>query len=193
MAQKTVNLGAPSLTGKDVSQLVSGAFASAKYPLRVTVKNHLPRDVVFPEIPGLHLRHVAHATDSEKTVTIADYASLQRVASSIGQVAELNNHALAVTISANVPDAPGSEDAAAGDKDGAGGGTGDSGTGGATGDTGTSAKKPSDGLSYEQLKDALTAKGITFQANAKKSDLIALLDAAPEGGAAAAGNQGANE
>jgi hypothetical protein len=43
----------------------------------------------------------------------------------------------------------------------------------------TIVKKPSEGLSYDQLKDALKAKGIDFQANAKKADLAALLDAAP--------------
>jgi len=41
------------------------------------------------------------------------------------------------------------------------------------------AAKPSDGLSYEQLKEALKAKGVEFQSNAKKTDLIALLDGVP--------------
>ena len=96
---KIVKLGAPSLTGKDANQLVAEAFADAKYPLTVTVKNHMPRDVVFPEVPGLFLKHVAHATESVKTVKVASHDLFQRVASSIEQIAELNRYKLAVTIS----------------------------------------------------------------------------------------------
>ena len=162
---RTVDLGAPSLTGKDANQLVAEVFADAKYPLAVTVKNHMPRDVVFPEVPDLFLRHVAHATESQKTVTIPSADVFQRVASSIEQVAELNRYALAVTISSEegtpAADAPADEGGAA-----------------AVGAE-VVAKKPSDGLTYEQLKEALAAKGIEFPANAKKVDLAAMLDAAP--------------
>lgn len=42
---------------------------------------------------------------------------------------------------------------------------------------GGSDKKPSDGLNVEQLKQALIAAGVDFDANAKKVDLAALLDA----------------
>lgn len=150
---KIVKLGAPSLTGKDANQIVAEAFAEAKYPLTVTVKNHMPRDVVFPEVPGLFLKHVSHATDSVKTVKIDSHDLFQRVASSIEQIAELNRYALAVTIS----------DGAIPANDSVYGTT----------------KRPSDGLSIDQLKDALKAKGIEFQINAKKAELSALLDAAP--------------
>ena len=173
---KIVKLGAPSLTGKDANQLVAEAFADAKYPLTITVKNHMPRDVVFPEVPGLFLKHVANDKESAKTVKVASHDLFQRVASSIEQIAELNRYKLAVTISDGaIPDESG--DAGG---EGAGGGEG-SGEGAGTGGEGgeTIVKKPSEGLSYDQLKDALKAKGIDFQANAKKADLAALLDAAP--------------
>ncbi len=167
---KIVKLGAPSLTGKDANQLVAEAFADAKYPLTVTVKNHMPRDVVFPEVPGLFLKHVAHATESVKTVKVASHDLFQRVASSIEQIAELNRYKLAVTISDGAIPTEAEGDDAGGEGSGTGtGGEGDE----------TIAKKPSEGLSYDQLKDALKAKGIDFQANAKKADLAALLDAAP--------------
>lgn len=176
---KIVKLGAPSLTGKDANQIVAEAFADAKYPLTVTVKNHMPRDVVFPEVPGLFLKHVSHATDSTKTVKIASHDLFQRVASSIEQIAELNRYAMAVTISdgAIPADEPVAE---------TGTGSGES-TGGAS-DTIT--KKPSDGLTYDQLKEALKEKGVEFAANAKKADLVALLDAVP---VAPAGDAGAAE
>lgn len=167
---KIVKLGAPSLTGKDANQLVAEAFADAKYPLTVTVKNHMPRDVVFPEVPGLFLKHVAHATESVKTVKVASHDLFQRVASSIEQIAELNRYKLAVTISDGAIPTEAEGDDAGGEGSGTGaGGEGDE----------TIVKKPSEGLSYDQLKDALKAKGIDFQANAKKADLAALLDAAP--------------
>lgn len=150
---KIVKLGAPSLTGKDANQLVAEAFADAKYPLTITVKNHMPRDVVFPEVPGLFLKHVANDKESAKTVKVASHDLFQRVASSIEQIAEINRYKLAVTIS---------DGAIPAETDGE-----------------TIVKKPSEGLSYDQLKDALKAKGIEFQDNAKKADLAALLDAAP--------------
>lgn len=174
---KIVKLGAPSLTGKDANQLVAEAFADAKYPLTVTVKNHMPRDVVFPEVPGLFLKHVAHATESVKTVKVASHDLFQRVASSIEQIAELNRYKLAVTISDGAIPTEAEGDDAGGEGSGTGaGGEGDE----------TIVKKPSEGLSYDQLKEALKAKGIDFQANAKKADLAALLDAAP---AAAEGDE----
>lgn len=176
---KIVKLGAPSLTGKDANQLVAEAFADAKYPLTVTVKNHMPRDVVFPEVPGLFLKHVAHATKSVKTVKVASHDLFQRVASSIEQIAELNRYKLAVTISDGAIPTEAEGDDAGGE--GSGTSTGSEGEGGET-----VVKKPSEGLSYDQLKDALKAKGIDFQANAKKADLAALLDAAP---AAAEGDE----
>ena len=176
---KIVKLGAPSLTGKDANQLVAEAFADAKYPLTVTVKNHMPRDVVFPEVPGLFLKHVANDKESVKTVKVASHDLFQRVASSIEQIAELNRYKLAVTISDGAIPTEAEGDNAGGE--GSGTSTGSEGEGGET-----VVKKPSEGLSYDQLKDALKAKGIDFQANAKKADLVALLDAAP---AAAEGDE----
>ncbi len=173
---KIVKLGAPSLTGKDANQLVAEAFADAKYPLAVTVKNHMPRDVVFPEVPGLFLKHVANDKESVKTVKVASHDLFQRVASSIEQIAELNRYTLAVTISDGAIPAETGGDASGEGAGGTGSGEG-TGTDGEGGET--AVKKPSEGLSYDQLKDALKAKGIEFQANAKKADLAALLDAAP--------------
>ncbi|MCL2886826.1 MAG: hypothetical protein FWF20_08620 [Betaproteobacteria bacterium] len=45
---RKVELDAPSPTGKDANDLVAEVFADAKYPLKVTVRNHMPRDVTFP-------------------------------------------------------------------------------------------------------------------------------------------------
>jgi len=95
----TITLGAPSLTDEDVNLLVSALFADAAYPLTVQVHNHMPRDVVFPEVSGLYLRHVANAKDSQATVVIADHDQFQRLASSVAQIAELNDYAQALTIS----------------------------------------------------------------------------------------------
>lgn len=167
---RIVKLGAPSLTGKDANDLVAEVFGDAEYPLTVTVKNHMPTNVVFPEVPGLFLRHVANAEESQKTVVIESHDLFQRLASSIEQVASLNRYALALTISdGDIP------------VEGSAGGEG-------TGETVT--KRPSDGLNGEQLKEALKAKGIEFPNNAKKAELAALLDNAPADDAGSAGGEG---
>jgi|GEM_PF-6747434 len=99
---RSVKLGAPSLTGKDCTELVAEAFAQATYPLTVLVQNHMPRDVVFPEVRDLFLRHVANAEQNQKTVVISDYDQFQRLASSVEQVAELNGYALALSVEQDI-------------------------------------------------------------------------------------------
>jgi hypothetical protein len=152
---RTIELGAPSVTGKDTAALLLETFAEAKFPLKVLVKNLMPRDVVFPEVAGLLLSHVASATGTEREVVINDFDLMQRLVSSIEQVAELNGYESAITIAEvlEVEVEP--------------------------------SKKPSDGLSFEQLKDALKQRGVDFASNPKKSDLAALLDAAAAGASGA--------
>lgn len=161
MTIRKVQLGAPSLTGKDCNDLVAETFADAKYPLNVLVQNHMPRDVVFPEAKGLFLRHVANPKESKASVVIDSHDLFQRLASSIEQVAELNGYELALTISEAVAasSGPTKTDAATGGTEGA--------------------AKLSDGLNAEQIKELLKEKGIKFASNAKKDELAALLDAAP--------------
>lgn len=93
-----VNFGAPSLTGMGVNKLVADAFGDAKFPLRAVVTNHAPRLVVFPEVPGLSLRHCASATGAAKEVEISSLDQLQRLGSSIGQIAELNSYELFISV-----------------------------------------------------------------------------------------------
>lgn len=94
---RKVELGAPSLTGKDANKLVAAEFGKAKYPLTVTVQNNMPRDVSFPEI-NLFLRHCAGVLDSAAVVIIKDHDQFQRFASDVEQVAELNGYQVALTI-----------------------------------------------------------------------------------------------
>lgn len=159
-----VKLGAPSLTGKDCNDLVAEAFGEAKYPLTVQVQNHMPRDVVFPEVKGLFLRHVANKKESKAAVVIDSHDLFQRLASSVEQVAELNGYEHALTVSG--------EGAAEGKGEGKTEATSDDGDA-------EDAQKPSDGLSADQIKELLKEKGIKFASNAKKDELAALLDAAP--------------
>lgn len=97
---RQVVLGAPSLTEQDANDQVQKEFAKAKYPMRVLVINHMPRNVVFPEVEGLYLTHCAD-TEGEghrKEVTINNEDQLQRLASSIEQVAELNGYEKAIEL-----------------------------------------------------------------------------------------------
>lgn len=94
---RKVELGAPSLTGKDANELVAAEFGKAKYPIKVTVKNLMPRDAVFPEV-GLFLCHVAASAGTEAEVEIPSHEVFQRLATDVEQIAELNQYAQAVTI-----------------------------------------------------------------------------------------------
>lgn len=97
-----VDVGAPSLTGKDAKHLIAEAFASARYPLQVKFINHMPRNCSLPEV-GLFLNHCAGADNTEAVVKVDNAAQLQRVASSIEQIAELNGYHLALSLEAVVP------------------------------------------------------------------------------------------
>lgn len=98
---RKVQLGAPSLTGKDANDVVAEAFADATYPLKVEIVNLMPRNVTFPEVGGLFLRNVASGKpDVKGLATIVDHDQLQRLASSVEQIAELNKYASALTIEA---------------------------------------------------------------------------------------------
>ncbi|MBL8473797.1 MAG: hypothetical protein JNM98_18550 [Rhodocyclaceae bacterium] len=154
---REIRFGAPSVTG-GCALLLAAFLAASTFPIRVKVKNHMPRNVSFPEVDGLFLRHTADADGCEKIVTIADADQLQRLAASIEQVAELNGAGeKAVTIT-DTADEQEAADEQGGESPGA---------------------NPSDGLTYEQLKSALTQRGILFPGNAKKAELAALLDSAP--------------
>lgn len=94
---RKVELGAPSLTGKDANEQVAAEFGKAKYPVKVVVSNRMNRDVVFPEL-GLFLRHVAAADGVSGEIEIPSHEAFQRFASDVEQIAELNQCAQALTI-----------------------------------------------------------------------------------------------
>lgn len=98
---RSIDIGAPSLTGKGANDLVSKAFAASDFPLTLQAKNHMPQDAVFPEAGGngLFLRHVASANGSEASICIASIDVMHRLASSVEQIAELNKYARAITFS----------------------------------------------------------------------------------------------
>lgn len=93
-----IDLGAPSLSGKDANDAVEQAFGKLAFPCDFLVKNLMPRDVVFPEVDGLFLKHCADLSGGQKQVTILSYELLQRLASSIEQIAELNGYAQALSL-----------------------------------------------------------------------------------------------
>lgn len=69
---------------------VRSAFEGESFPIVITVKNAMPRNVVFPELDALMLRPAGHeqATGTFKVVN-ADV--LARFVSSVSQIAELNH------------------------------------------------------------------------------------------------------
>jgi hypothetical protein len=84
-------LGAPSLTGKDANDLVATAFKDAAFPLLLVVTNLAAYSLSFPEISGLYMKPCTHGDEATVVVTVPNYDALQRLASSIEQIAELNH------------------------------------------------------------------------------------------------------
>ena len=81
-------LGAPSLSGKGANELVAVAFKEAVFPLKVTVSSLITNSLIFPEVDGLFLEGELASV----VVEINDYDTLQRLASSIEAVAEINRY-----------------------------------------------------------------------------------------------------
>lgn len=84
----SIKIGAPSLTGKTASSLVSAAFVSGDFPLTARIINNAPRSLNFPEVPGLNLKPSSDEAGRENTVIINSLADLHRLASSIEYIAE---------------------------------------------------------------------------------------------------------
>lgn len=95
---RKVELGAPSPSGKGANKQVADEFGKSKFPIKLLVKNHAPRNVVFPEASGLALLHCASATGDTKEVEITSLDQLQRLASSAEQIAALNAYEVFLTI-----------------------------------------------------------------------------------------------
>ena len=87
-----LKLGAPSLTGKDANDLVAVAFKDAAFLLKLKFTNLAAHSVSFPEVSGLHLKPFTHGDESVAVVTLQNYDALQRLTSSIEQIAELNHN-----------------------------------------------------------------------------------------------------
>ena len=100
MAQATVTLGAPSLTGKDCVELVTTAFKASTYPLAAEVTNLMPRWGSFPEAKGFNIGHVAALGMNVANVTFEDFADICKFADTIAQVADLNGFKEAIQIKA---------------------------------------------------------------------------------------------
>jgi hypothetical protein len=100
-----VILGAPSLTGKDANDLVAAHFKDAAFPLMLVVANLSAFPLSFPEIIGLFLKPCTHIEEATVTVEVPNYEALQRLASSIEQVAELNGSSAMLELSVFDPNA----------------------------------------------------------------------------------------
>lgn len=95
---RNVEIGAPSLTGKDANDLAAKEFAKAKYPLKLVATNLMPRDVAFPEVEGLFLRHAGNEVERTKEITVDSEDQLHRLVSSVEQIAELNGYGRAFVL-----------------------------------------------------------------------------------------------
>lgn len=97
---KQFSIGAPSITGIDANKQVEELFSDAKFPLKIRLTNHLPRNLSLPEV-GVFLKPL----DGKEEAVVKDLDGLHRLASSIEQISELNSHPLALTIEDLTPPA----------------------------------------------------------------------------------------
>lgn len=88
-------IGALSLSGQCANTLCKELFAESAYPLEAEVENLTAINLALPEA-RLHLAPLATAR-----VVFPDFARLQRTASSLRQIAELNRMAAIVSITAS--------------------------------------------------------------------------------------------
>lgn len=100
-----IELGAPSLTGKEPNDQVKEAFGTASFPQTITLYNLMPRDVSLPDIE-VFLRHVSNAAGNHVETEIKDFDSLQRTASDLAQIAELNGYHTAMALEYTEPAKP---------------------------------------------------------------------------------------
>jgi hypothetical protein len=104
--KRTVLLGAPSSTGKGAKELIAAAFATAVFPLEITLENKVARAFSLPEV-GVFLEPCTHSGHC-KSVSIPNVDALQRLGSTIEQLGFLNNIQNLIAIEADVGE---SEDA----------------------------------------------------------------------------------
>lgn len=100
----SVEIGAPSLAKRGANEVVSEAFKDVEFPLDVEFKNFMPRNVSFPEIEGLYLKHVAALEGTKITLRVKNFDQLQRLTSSVEAIAELNKYNPAMGFSFNKAD-----------------------------------------------------------------------------------------
>ncbi|GHA78435.1 hypothetical protein GCM10009007_19330 [Formosimonas limnophila] len=91
-----INLGAPSLTGKDNNTLVKGAFAAETYPLTLILTSRVPVPLVFGDA-GVALG--SNSSDSKTgTFVFRDSDQLNRFATDIEMISEINGWVNAITV-----------------------------------------------------------------------------------------------
>lgn len=110
MANVTITIGSPSLTGKDGVELVQEAFSASSFPLSATIANFLPRPDEYAQAGGFAVGHVADLKNSTATVSFESLDDLKDFASEVAQISELNGFEKAVTVTAEGTEPAGEEE-----------------------------------------------------------------------------------
>lgn len=111
MAETTITVGAPSLTGKAAAELIK-ELEGATFPLSITFRNLAHFPLCFPEVKGLSLRPCTEKTGHTVTLAVTSYDVLARALVSAGQVAKLNRRRALLEVKWGEPDAEATEDEA---------------------------------------------------------------------------------
>jgi hypothetical protein len=98
-----ISIGAPSLSGRGVTEEVENTIAGITFPCELHVLNHMPRAAVFPE-SGVELESVHAATGKCALVPFKTAAVLRRFLRSASEVAAINGYELAISVHSEAHD-----------------------------------------------------------------------------------------
>lgn len=101
MAQATVILGAPSLTGKDCVETVTASFAESEFPLTATVENFMPQGFFESFGGGIFLAHVGAKDKHTAQCVFKSLDEVKKMAEMVSQIATLHGYEKAISITAD--------------------------------------------------------------------------------------------
>lgn len=101
---RIVTVGAPSLTGEAVAQILAAQFSAEDFPLVVEIENRMPFPVTLTEAGGILLGHVADLDNATGRGEFQNIGQMVRCLTSIEQLAEHHGYPVALILHFATPE-----------------------------------------------------------------------------------------
>ena len=101
---RIVIVGAPSLTGEAVAQILAAQFSAEDFPLVVEIENRMPFPVPLTEAGGILLGHVADLDNAKGRGEFQNIGQMVRCLTSIEQLAEHHGYPEALILHFATPE-----------------------------------------------------------------------------------------